>query len=87
MYDAKSIKSYQGKSLGVMPPHCYAVGMIYGAETFIYGCLGPRVYDRLPQVGTIGHIVFFQHDFQCNHGGDSLLTELKLKLIFRTSSL
>ncbi|XP_077972837.1 unconventional myosin-VI-like isoform X3 [Styela clava] len=25
MYDADSIKNYRGKSLGVMPPHCYAI--------------------------------------------------------------
>lgn len=26
LYDNKTIGSYQGKSLGVMPPHCYAIG-------------------------------------------------------------
>ena len=26
MYSSKTIKSYQGKSLGVMPPHVFAIG-------------------------------------------------------------
>lgn len=26
LYSSKTIKSYQGKSLGVMPPHVFAIG-------------------------------------------------------------
>lgn len=28
LYSSKTIKSYQGKSLGVMPPHVFAIGKI-----------------------------------------------------------
>jgi myosin heavy subunit len=27
LYSSKTLKSYQGKSLGVVPPHVFAVGM------------------------------------------------------------
>jgi myosin heavy subunit len=27
LYSSKTIKSYQGKSLGVLPPHVFAIGM------------------------------------------------------------
>lgn len=27
LYSSKTIKSYQGKSLGVIPPHVFAIGM------------------------------------------------------------
>lgn len=32
LYSAKTIKSYQGKSLGVLPPHVFAIGK----SLFIY---------------------------------------------------
>jgi myosin heavy subunit len=27
LYSSKTIKTYQGKSLGVLPPHVFAIGM------------------------------------------------------------
>jgi myosin heavy subunit len=27
LYSSKTIKSYQGKSLGVLPPHVFSIGM------------------------------------------------------------
>ncbi|KAK2154661.1 hypothetical protein LSH36_261g02057 [Paralvinella palmiformis] len=33
LYDIEMIKKYQGKSLGTCPPHCFAIGKLYGAVT------------------------------------------------------
>jgi myosin heavy subunit len=29
LYDDNAIKRYQGKSLGTLPPHVYAIGMVF----------------------------------------------------------
>lgn len=36
LYSSKTIKSYQGKSLGVMPPHVFAIGK--SASNFYIVC-------------------------------------------------
>ena len=35
LYSAQTRKNYQGKSLGTMPPHVYAIGKFYLKITYI----------------------------------------------------
>lgn len=49
MYSIETASQYKGKSLGVMPPHVFAIGIIIKMENsnFIYFSLADKVYRDL----------------------------------------